>query len=117
MVESLGSWWRSLTHRNDDDEHDADDDTLDDATNALLSMLPLASIVVDEHDEVIRAHPSAYSLGVVRDDVIIEDSVLRAVREVSLPAFGVCCATYAESRQAFHSPSRETGADWATASQ
>lgn len=82
MVESLGSWWRSLTHRNDDDEHDADDDTLDDATNALLSMLPLASIVVDEHDEVIRAHPSAYSLGVVRDDVIIEDSVLQAVREV-----------------------------------
>lgn len=81
MVESLGSWWRSLTHRNDD-EHDADDDTLDDATNALLSMLPLASVVVDEHDEVIRAHPSAYSLGVVRDDVIIEDSVLRAVREV-----------------------------------
>ena len=45
-------------------------------------MLPLASIVVDEHDEVIRAHPSAYSLGVVRDDVIIEDSVLQAVREV-----------------------------------
>ena len=82
MVESLGSWWRSLTHRNDDDEHDADGDTLDDATNALLSMLPLASIVVDEHDEVIRAHPSAYSLGVVRDDVIIEDSVLQAVREV-----------------------------------
>ena len=82
MVESLGSWWRSLTHRNDDDEHDADDDTLDDATNALLSMLPLASIVVDEHDEVIRAHPSAYSLGVVRDDVIIEDSVLQEVREV-----------------------------------
>lgn len=127
MVESLGSWWRSLTHRNDDDEHDADDDTLDDATNALLSMLPLASIVVDEHDEVIRAHPSAYSLGVVRDDVIIEDSVLQAVREVRsfggkkqfdlTTTTGVCCATYAESRQAFHSPSRETGADWATASQ
>lgn len=82
MVESLGSWWRSLTHRNDDDENNADDDTLDDATNALLSMLPLASVVVDEHDEVIRAHPSAYLLGVVRDDVIIEDSVLQAVHEV-----------------------------------
>lgn len=82
MVESLGSWWRLLTHRNDDDENNADDDTLDDATNALLSMLPLASVVVDEHDEVIRAHPSAYSLGVVRDDVIIEDSVLQAVHEV-----------------------------------
>lgn len=82
MVESLGSWWRSLTHRNDDDEHDADDDTLDDATNALLSMLPLASVVVDEHDEVIRAHPSAYALGVVRDDAIAEETVLRAVHEV-----------------------------------
>ena len=82
MVESLGSWWRSLTHRIDDDEHDADDDTLDDATNALLSMLPLASVVVDEHDEVIRAHPSAYALGVVRDDAIAEETVLRAVHEV-----------------------------------
>lgn len=82
MVESLGSWWRSLTHRNDDDEHDADEDTLDDATNALLSMLPLASVVVDEHDEVIRAHPSAYALGVVRDDAIAEETVLRAVHEV-----------------------------------
>lgn len=82
MVESLGSWWRSLTHRNDDDEYDADDDTLDDATNALLSMLPLASVVVDEHDEVIRAHPSAYALGVVRDDAIAEETVLRAVHEV-----------------------------------
>lgn len=82
MVESLGSWWRSLTHRNDDDEHDADDDTLDDATNALLSILPLASVVVDEHDEVIRAHPSAYALGVVRDDAIAEETVLRAVHEV-----------------------------------
>ena len=81
MVESLGSWWRSLTHRNDDDEHDADDDTLDDATNALLSMLPLASVVVDEHDEVIRAHPSAYALGVVRDDAIAEETVLRAVQD------------------------------------
>ena len=59
-----------------------DDDTLDDSTNALLSMLPLASIVVDDADEVVRAHPSAYTLGVVRDDAIVEESVLRAVREV-----------------------------------
>ena len=45
-------------------------------------MLPLASIVVDDADEVVRAHPSAYTLGVVRDDAIVEESVLRAVREV-----------------------------------
>ena len=105
MVESFGSWWRSLTHRNDDDEHDADDDTLDDATNALLSMLPLASIVVDEHDEVIRAHPSAYSLGVVRDDVIIEDCVLLALREVR--SFGGKKMLYLTTTTAFfaqHTP-------------
>ncbi|WP_137652703.1 sensor histidine kinase [Bifidobacterium moukalabense] len=81
MLESLSLWWRSLLHR-DDDMRNADDDTLDDSANALLSMLPLASIVVDDADEVIRAHPSAYTLGVVRDDAIVEESVLKAVREV-----------------------------------
>ena len=68
MFESVGTWWRNLTHRHGDDRNN--DDTLDDATNTLLSILPLASIVVDEHDEVIRAHPDAYALGVVRDDAI-----------------------------------------------
>ena len=81
MLESLSTWWRSLPHR-DDNTRNTDDDTLDDSTNALLSMLPLASIVVDDADEVVRAHPSAYTLGVVRDDAIVEESVLRAVREV-----------------------------------
>ena len=61
MFESVGTWWRNLTHRHGDDRNN--DDTLDDATNTLLSILPLASIVVDEHDEVIRAHPDAYALG------------------------------------------------------
>ena len=49
MFESVGTWWRNLTHRHGDDRNN--DDTLDDATNTLLSILPLASIVVDEHDE------------------------------------------------------------------
>jgi len=79
MIE-LGKLWRRLTQR--DVEDDEDDDTLDDTTNALLSMLSAASIVVDEHDEVIRAHPSAYSLGLVREDAIIDDSVLHAIHEV-----------------------------------
>lgn len=81
MLESLSTWWRSLPHR-DDNTRNTDEDMLDDSTNALLSMLPLASIVVDDADEVVRAHPSAYTLGVVRDDAIVEESVLRAVREV-----------------------------------
>ena len=80
MFESVGTWWRNLTHRHGDDRNN--DDTLDDATNTLLSILPLASIVVDEHDEVIRAHPDAYALGVVRDDAIADDTVASAVHEV-----------------------------------
>ena len=70
MFESVGTWWRNLTHRHGDDRNN--DDTLDDATNTLLSILPLASIVVDEHDEVIRAHP----------DAIADDTVASAVHEV-----------------------------------
>lgn len=81
MFESLSAWWRNLTHRHDDGRDD-DDDTLDDATNALLSILPLASIVIDEHDEVVRAHPDAYALGIVQDDVIADDIVASAVHEV-----------------------------------
>ena len=38
--------------------------------------------MVDEHDEVIRAHPDAYALGVVRDDAIADDTVASAVHEV-----------------------------------
>ena len=76
MIE-LGKLWRRLTQRDVEDVED--DDTLDDTTNALLSMLSAASIVVDEHDEVIRAHPSAYSLGLVREDAIIDDSVPHAI--------------------------------------
>ncbi len=81
MVESLDSLWRKLTHR-DDERSDDEDYTVDDSTNALLSMLPLISIVVDDSDEVVRAHPAAYSLGVVVDDAIVDETVLKAVREV-----------------------------------
>jgi len=121
MLESLSTWWRSLPHR-DDNTRNTDDDTLDDSTNALLSMLPLASIVVDDADEVVRAHPSAYTLGVVRDDAIVEESVLRAVREVRREGgkkqfdlhHCACGAIGAEGRQADHARSRQASADRAT---
>ena len=89
MLESLSTWWRSLPHR-DDNTRNTDDDTLDDSTNALLSMLPLASIVVDDADEVVRAHPSAYTLGVVRDDAIVD----------CIPLFTGCAAIRATMREA-----------------
>ena len=36
---------------------DDDNDDLSDDTATLLSMLPGASVVVDEHDEVVRCNP------------------------------------------------------------
>lgn len=38
---------------------DDDNDDLSDDTATLLSMLPGASVVVDEHDEVVRCNPAA----------------------------------------------------------
>ncbi len=64
----------------DDDDEDADD--LEESTAALLSMLPGAPVVVDESDEVVRASPAAYRLGVVDDDVIVEPRIAQAVRTV-----------------------------------
>lgn len=73
-----------VTHRINVDspraENDAEDDLSDD-TATLLSMLPGASIVVDEHDEVVRCNPAAYRLGVVADDAIVEQQVLDAVHK------------------------------------
>ena len=51
---------------------DDDNDDLSDDTATLLSMLPGASVVVDEHDEVVRCNPAAYRLGVVSDDAIAQ---------------------------------------------
>lgn len=61
-------------------EHDDSDDLSDD-TRALLAMIPGASIVVDEHDAVVRCSPAAYQLGVVEGDAIIDSEVLKAVRQ------------------------------------
>ena len=58
------------------------DDDLDDTTSTLLSMIEGPSIVVDDADEVVRANPAAYMLGVVRDDAIIDERVLDQVHAV-----------------------------------
>lgn len=60
---------------------DDDNDDLSDDTATLLSMLPGASVVVDEHDEVVRCNPAAYRLGVVSDDAIAQQQVLDAIHE------------------------------------
>ena len=60
---------------------DDNNDDLSDDTATLLSMLPGASVVVDEHDEVVRCNPAAYRLGVVSDDAIAQQHVLDAIHE------------------------------------
>lgn len=40
-----------------------------------------ASVVVDEHDEVVRCNPAAYRPGVVSDDAIAQQHVLDAIHE------------------------------------
>ena len=76
---SLQSRRRGARRRQGDDEP-ADD--LDDSTQLVLSMLSLASVVVDDQDEVVRANPAAYRLGLVRDDTLIEPTLLDAVHKV-----------------------------------
>ncbi|UBZ02892.1 hypothetical protein LJD78_07115 [Bifidobacterium pseudolongum] len=73
---------RLRKHHDADDDADEDADDLEGSTAVLLSMLPGAPIVVDESDEVVRANPDAYRLGVVDDDVIVEPRIAQAVRTV-----------------------------------
>ncbi|NEG55800.1 sensor histidine kinase [Bifidobacterium platyrrhinorum] len=65
--------------RRDADDEDA---PLDASTEALLSILSSASLIVDADGDVIRANPQAYRLGIVQDDSIVNDAVTDAVRDV-----------------------------------
>ncbi|KAB8288053.1 Histidine kinase-, DNA gyrase B-, and HSP90-like ATPase [Bifidobacterium ramosum] len=77
----LADWWRTLRDRNDDDDDEPDED-LDETTSSLLAMLPDATVVVNRHDEVVRAHPSAYTLGIVNDETIANAEVRAAIQLV-----------------------------------
>lgn len=80
----LSDRWEWVKHRfgHRTVPRDEGNDDLDDAAASLLSMLNSASVVIDDHDEVIRANPLAYTLGVVNDDVVVNDRVLQAIHEV-----------------------------------
>ena len=75
----IGRKTRGLRRRRDDDDGDA---PLDASTEALLSILPSASLIVDRDGDVVRANPQSYRLGIVQDDSIVNDEVVKAVREV-----------------------------------
>ncbi|WP_239512454.1 sensor histidine kinase [Bifidobacterium aerophilum] len=80
VADRLRAWWRDL--RRGRQQGDAQTEDLDETTAALLAMLPDATVVVNRQDEVIRANPDAYTLGVVGDETIISDEVRQAVRAV-----------------------------------
>lgn len=71
-----------LGHRADQRQGRQNVEDLEDSTQALLAMIPVASAVVDDHDDVIRASSAAYTLGVVRDESLCNEDILAAVHEV-----------------------------------
>ncbi|MCH9276938.1 ATP-binding protein [Bifidobacterium amazonense] len=81
LARSVRDWFRSRFGSRDE-ENDEENEDLDDATTALLAMLPNATVVVNQRDEVVRANPAAYMLGVVSDEAIADDGVREAVRLV-----------------------------------
>lgn len=78
VVERFGAWARGLMQH----EHDAETGDLNDDATALLAMLPEATVVVNRGNEVIRANPDAYMLGIVDDESIIDATVRDMVLEV-----------------------------------
>ncbi|MBW3093657.1 ATPase [Bifidobacterium sp. 82T10] len=81
LARNVRTWFRDRFADRDVDGDDENED-LDDATTALLAMLPNATVVVNQRDEVVRANPAAYMLGIVSDEAIADDGVREAVRLV-----------------------------------
>lgn len=80
-LQAVRAWARRLGERRRDDDDDGDED-LDDASVAMLSMLQGVSVVVNQADEVVRASPEAYTLGVVDDTHVVDGQVREAIRQV-----------------------------------
>jgi two-component system sensor histidine kinase SenX3 len=55
---------------------------LDEGVVRVLAVLRSAAVVLDEEDEVVRASPPAYALGVVRNDALAHPAVHDLVRRV-----------------------------------
>ena len=55
---------------------------LDEGLVRVLAVLRSAAVVLDEDDEVIRASPPAYALGVVRNDALAHPAIQELVRGV-----------------------------------
>lgn len=79
----IAQWRARLSFRpvgRTDDEDDGDE--MDFETMRLLANIPMISVVLGEDDDVLRASPAAYRLGVVDDDRVISPDIAEAAREV-----------------------------------
>ncbi|PFG44385.1 two-component system sensor histidine kinase SenX3 [Isoptericola jiangsuensis] len=79
VVAALAFRFSDRAQRRDPEESPAE---LDAGLVRVLSVLRSAAVVVDEDDEVVRASPPAYALGVVRNDALVHQTIVDLVREV-----------------------------------
>ena len=73
---------RSLVGNRSRDGEQADGQALEGSTQALLALIPAATVVVDGDDEVVRSSPDAYRLGIVSNDEISNPRIIKAIAQV-----------------------------------
>ena len=73
---------RSLMGNRSKDGGQADGEALEGSTQALLALIPAATVVVDGDDEVVRSSPDAYRLGIVSNDEISNSKIIEAIAQV-----------------------------------
>ena len=73
---------RSLMGNRSKDGGQADGEALEGSTQALLALIPAATVVVDGDDEVVRSSPDAYRLGIVSNDEISNPKIIEAIAQV-----------------------------------
>ena len=73
---------RSLMGNRSKDGEQADGEALEGSTQALLALIPAATVVVDGDDEVVRSSPDAYRLGIVSNDEISNSKIIEAIAQV-----------------------------------
>ena len=73
---------RSLVGNRGKDGEQADGEALEGSTQALLAVIPAATVVVDGDDEVVRSSPDAYRLGIVSNDEIVDPKIMEAIAQV-----------------------------------
>ena len=73
---------RSLMGNRSKDGGQADGEALEGSTQALLALIPAATVVVDGDDEVVRSSPDAYRLGIVSNDEIFNPKIIEAIAQV-----------------------------------